>query len=149
VSPTADVISRWFLALGLVLGLNLGGALGHSFACATKPDGPAKVSPALLALHDAYREAQRSGTSFRADNPLVRIVDDRVVIDAAASGEARVLEADLIRLGLRRVAVFGRLVSGELPIAAIPALDSLSSLAFARESTAGLRRGSGPSPRSP
>ena len=94
----------------------------------------AKISPDLLALHESYREARRRGSVFRPTSPSLRIVDDRVVIDATASGDARALEADLVALGMRNAAAFGRIVSGELPIDAIPALDTLASLAFARPS---------------
>jgi len=59
-------------------------------------------------------------------------VDDRVIIDATATGEARVLEADLVARGMRRAVTFGRVVSGEVPIRAAPTLVTLDSLASAR-----------------
>ena len=90
---------------------------------------PAKVSPELVVLYEDYGNA-------RQRNPLLRISEDRVLIDAAASGDVRALESDLVALGMRHVAVFGRLVSGELPIVAIPVLSTLDSLAFARPSVA-------------
>jgi hypothetical protein len=104
------------------------------YSAADKPS--TKVSPDLVALHESYREARRSGAGFRPDNPLLRVVEDRVVIDAVATGDTRALEADLVALGLRHAAAFGRIVSGELPIAAIPTLATLASLAFARPATA-------------
>jgi hypothetical protein len=103
-------------------------------AATTRPgDKPSsKVSPDLLALSEAYREARRRGVAFEPGSAVLRIVDDRVVIDATAAGDTVALEADLIALGLRHAAAFGRVVSGELPIDAIPGLDTLASLAFAR-----------------
>ena len=100
-------------------------ALANSVAIAA----PAKVSPELVVLYEDYGNA-------RQRNPLLRISEDRVLIDAAASGDVRALESDLVALGMRHVAVFGRLVSGELPIVAIPVLSTLDSLAFARASVA-------------
>jgi hypothetical protein len=125
------VIGHRAVVLTLIAGL----AAGPLLACASssragKPS--AKISPDLLALHESYRAARQRGGDFRSDNPLLRVVDDRVVIDATAAGDARALEADLVALGVRHAAVFGRIVSGELPIAAIPTLETLASLAFAR-----------------
>lgn len=134
---------------GLFPGLALGLASASALAGSSKAMGPEKISPELLALHEAYGEAQRSGATLRLDSPLLRIVDDRVLIDAAATGDARALEADLVALGMRHPAVFGRLVSGELPIPSIPALSALGSLAFAQPSTPSIVPGPGAPPRGP
>jgi hypothetical protein len=42
------------------------------------------VSAELLALHAAYRDARLSAAEFRPANPLLRVSDDRVLIDAVA-----------------------------------------------------------------
>ena len=55
-----------------------------------------------------------------------------VSIDTAAAGDPEVLAADLEALGLQSGAVFGRMVSGLLPMSAIPVLETLDSLQFAR-----------------
>lgn len=123
------------LALITVLAAGpLSGCSGSSSDSTGKPS--AKVDPDLLALHESYREAQQRGADLRPNNSLLRVVDNRVVIDATATGDALVLQADLVRLGMRNAAVLGRIVSGELPIAAIPTLATLASLAFARPATA-------------
>ena len=98
-----------------------------------KPSG--KISADLLALYAAYQDAKQHGVDFRPGNPTVRIVDDRVLIDAAASRDAQQLQTDLAALGLQHGAAFGRMVSGQLPIAAIPELAKLESLAFARSTS--------------
>jgi hypothetical protein len=97
-------------------------------------DKMTKVGQELLALYDEYSAhlASRKGEKFQSANPLVRLVEDRVVIDATASGEATVLKADLLALGMQRAVAFGRIVSGELPIRSIPAMGRLESLNFAR-----------------
>lgn len=102
------------------------------------PEGAAatasKVGAALSALHEEYLAHERlgDGTVFVPKDPTLRIVEDRVVIDAVASGETNDLRGDLESLGMRRAASFGRVVSGQLPIIAIADLDALESLQFAR-----------------
>ena len=108
--------------------------------------GPAggKVNPALTALHaeHAAHKAAAKSVAFRSRNRLARVVaGDRVVVDATADGDARALEADLVSLGMRNTAVFGRVVSGELPIAAVPSLANVAGLRLARPSYAMRRVG--------
>jgi hypothetical protein len=83
------------------------------------PQNPTKVSADLVQLY----EAARSGRTPR---------DERVVIDAVASGDVTALKADLEGLGMQDAVAFGRIVSGRLPVSAISALNGLASLQFAR-----------------
>ncbi|MGH8573148.1 MAG: hypothetical protein ACREX8_11330, partial [Gammaproteobacteria bacterium] len=73
-----------------------------------------------------------SAPAFKSSNALAPVAGGSVVIDATASGDPEALAADLRALGAENVTVFGRMVSGRLPITAIPALQDLSSLQFAR-----------------
>lgn len=62
-----------------------------------------KAGGALLALFQEYQEyVEREGTSdgFEPSNPLIRLVEDRVIIEAVANGNADDLDADLKGLGL-------------------------------------------------
>jgi hypothetical protein len=97
-----------------------------------------KIGPELSSLYKQYSATLASdpGAPFRSTNPLVHIIEDRVVIDAVASGDVDTLKADLVSLGMEQAATFGRIVSGQLPIAAIPALARLASLNFARPASA-------------
>jgi hypothetical protein len=121
-------------------------------AAGDKSGRGAKVAPELTALHDEFASylASDRARPFRPGNPLVRVIEDRVVIDAVASGEASALQADLVALGMRGAAAFGRVVSGELPISSIPAMAELLSLNSARAAT-GIVHGakSPPSPGTP
>jgi hypothetical protein len=63
--------------------------------------------------------------------PLV-VTGDSITIDAIATGDPAALEADLVALGAVNTAIAGHLVSAQFPIAAIPVLESLASLRFAR-----------------
>jgi hypothetical protein len=111
---------------------------GGPQAEAAKGQRTSKIAPELIALHDEYSSHLASGSqeAFRSANRLAQIVDGRVVVDAVASGEASVLQADLTALGMRDSVSFGRIVSGQLPISSIPALATLSSLNFARAASA-------------
>src|SRR5678815_4307459 len=48
------------------------------------------------------------------------------------SGDVNALKADLESLGMQNAVAFGRIVSGQLPVSAIPAAARLTSLRFAR-----------------
>ena len=108
-----------------------------------------KVAPELAALYDEYSSyaASHKAGVFRSANPLVRVIDDRVVIDAVASGDVNLLKTDLVSLGMQKAVAFGRIVSGEIPISAIPAMAALPSLNFARAASALIQGRS--EPRSP
>src|SRR5262245_39145604 len=127
-------MKRWFLILLPAILLTAGSGNGQS-----AKDGPlSKLSPNLVALHEQYNSQLAYGTAavFRSDDPLVIMVDDRVVVDAVASGNADVLKSDLVSLGMQNAVPYGRVVSGELPITAIPAAAALTSLNFARPAAA-------------
>jgi len=106
-----------------------------------------KIGPELIALYDEYSSYIASGKrgGFKSSSPLVRLVDDRVVIDAVASGDPNVLKSDLEALGMQQAVTFGRVVSGQLPILAIPSMAKLSSLNSVRAASAFLQE----TPRSP
>ena len=91
------------------------------------PKGSGKINPALAALYaeHAGHAAQQSGVPFASSNPLARVVNERVVIDAVADADVLALQAALSALGMQNVAVFGRVISGQLPISAIPALEGV------------------------
>ena len=108
-------------------------------------DGPwAKVSGELAALYDEYVSyvERGSGETFRPSNPLLRVINGGVVIDAVASRDAGALQSDIEALGMQKAAAFGRMVSGQLPILAIDDMAALDSLKFARPAYASTRRGS-------
>jgi hypothetical protein len=107
-------------------------AAGTGPAALDKDGAMEKTSPELLALYDAYLAAQRRGIPFTVNDPLVRIVDDRVIVDAVAAGSVAALETDLRTLGMRETVSAGRIVSGQLPISSIAGLASLQSLRFVR-----------------
>ena len=127
-------MTRWFVVPALVLVI-LCGLCGDRAQAATDKSGfMAKATPDLAVLYDEYMSSPaRQGTgTFQPSNPLLRLIDDRVVIDAVASGDVKALQADLVALGMHGSVAVGRIVSGQLPISAIAALPALTSLKFAR-----------------
>ena len=101
----------------------------------------AKLSAELTTLYDEYSSYLASGERgvFKPSSPLVQLVEDRVIIDAVASADAKVLKSDLEALGMQQAVAFGRVVSGQLPIVAIRPMAELPSLNFARAATAVLQ----------
>src|SRR6266478_4684156 len=128
------MIRRWVCILATVSILAASSTMAQ-----TSKDGPmAKLTHSLVHLHaqHAAHLAQRRPAPFSSDDALVTMVNDRVVIDAVASGDVDVLKSDLVALGMQRAVTFGRVVSGQLPISAIPAAAGLGSLRFAQSAAA-------------
>src|SRR5262245_49513129 len=94
-------------------------------------------------LHAEFLTHQVAGGNapFQSKNSLLSISADDVMIDAVAAGPVHALKADLQALGLKDAVSHGRLVSGRLPMSAIPALSSLPTLHFARPALATTRAG--------
>jgi subtilisin family serine protease len=105
-----------------------------------------KAGSNLMALHSRYQPkvslgSTKNAAAFKVRNTKARVKGDKVAVEFTASGDAQQLAADLRRLGATNLTVFGRKVSGNLAIKSIPALDSLSTLQFARPSYAATRAG--------
>ena len=132
-------MNRRLLILSLVLLLPL--AANSTQAQSSK--SAAKIPRNLIALYDQYsRHLAQSSASSLSDDPLVRRVDDGVVVDAVASGDVEILKADLVSLGMQGAVAFGRIVSGQLPISSIPVAAALTSLRFAQTAKAVTNSGS-------
>jgi hypothetical protein len=103
----------------------------------------AKIGPELRALYGTYRMAQELGRPLQFTDPSIQVVEDRVVVDAVASGDVGALRDRLIGLGMKSAATTGRIVSGQLPISQIAAMAALPELRFARAAMSTTRGGSG------
>ncbi len=93
-----------------------------------------KIGPDLAALPAEYQDhaAQGGPGPFEPGNPLMRVRDGFVVIDAVASSNGTALKDDLDAMGLQGGEVYKSTVSGLLPISAITGIVGLESLQFAR-----------------
>jgi subtilisin family serine protease len=91
------------------------------------------MSGMLLELAAAYGLGQPQGRpAARRTDPRVRIVEDRVIVEAIAAGDTGRLQADLAALGARNVVGFGRVVSAEVPLRRLGDLPGLASLHWVR-----------------
>ena len=126
-------MKHWMVICGLaVLLICLG---GRPASAQSAKNGPmAKLAHSLVNLHEQYTTylAQRSAVPFSSGDRLVTLAENRVVVDAVASEDVNALKADLESLGMQHAVAFGRIVSGQLPVSAIPAAARLTSLRFAR-----------------
>jgi hypothetical protein len=107
-------------------------------------DGPlAKVGSQLALMYRAFERHQqaKAGQPFRPSRYARSIFDEHVAIDAIATQDVRSLRMDLEQLGLRRAATAGAVVSGYLPVRAIPEAAQLTTLRSAQVAVARLRVG--------
>jgi hypothetical protein len=118
---------RFTLALSLVL---VFGLLGVTFAAAQQPPNTKtqKISSHLAQATQQGGEAAAFATelSYTTVTP-----NNTVLIDAIATADVNQLLTDLEALGLTNAATAGNLISGELPLTSVSALDSLASLQLA------------------
>ena len=119
--------SRRFQALALGSTLALVMVLTIPAAAQTTPSGTtaAALTPAQK-LWDGLAAKADSASRSRSAIPTL------VTIDATASGDGKVLLADLQALGLVDGTAFRRMVSGRLPVGALTAASNLASLKFLR-----------------
>lgn len=101
----------------------------------TDPGDPlAKVHHALLGLHDdfAAHSLRRSARAFAPRQPFLHVQGNSVVMEAVAEGDPKALAQSLAELGMTRVAVHGRVVSGLMPISDVEQLADVPGMRFAR-----------------
>ncbi len=83
----------------------------------------------LTYLYFEYQDFLGSGTgAFDPSNSYVNVIGDSVVIDARADGDVVALRDSLEVIGLRVTGTYGPMISGLLPINAIPYAAGLGSL---------------------
>lgn len=144
LSMTTSGVSQWwqmFLMAALIwTGSGVQACVPQA---ADKAGQMSKVAPELITLYDEYSSYVASGKRgvFKPSRSLAQIIDDRVIVDAVASGDANVLKSDLDALGMQQAVAFGRIVSGQLPILAIRSMATLPSLNSARAASAILQGG--------
>ncbi len=111
--------------------------------------GPmAKVGVALAELHaqhevfQAERPLRLAQPPLEPADPMIRVRDGYVTIEAVAADDTETLLRELEALGLQGGAAFGPMVSGRLPIAALDDMAALDALRQARPAMAITRAGS-------
>ena len=86
-----------------------------------------KIRAALQKKLQTLQLLKSQTSSGKQDDPLI-------LIDAIAKGEPHILLNDLRALGMKSIAVHGRIISGQLPLSVVDRLDSLPSLNEAKSS---------------
>ena len=98
------------------------------------------VSDDLLELREEYDSRGQSQTGeFVPSNSALKLIGDRVVVDAVAADDGAALGRELETIGASDVSVVGRNVSAQLPIDSIGKLEGLPNLKYARASYAQAR----------
>jgi hypothetical protein len=141
-------------ALALALGLVLTACLPEA---TSREPAPPDVAPAdgkggesldtlgrdLVRVYGEYRAFMATSgareQAFVPSDPALLVADGRVAVDATASGDPALLERALEALGLVEASRFGPVVSGHLPISALPEAAALSSLRRMVAAKAGTR----------
>jgi hypothetical protein len=98
-------------------------------------EGPLKKAGSKLA--DLFAEFQtqntvNSVTTFTSNNSLLHTENNNVLVDIIAFGDPSDLEQDLIDLGMSVYGIAGPIISGFLPINAIPTVSLLENVNFFR-----------------
>lgn len=112
-------------------------------------DGPmARVGMDLSLLYQEHRNFKMKGgelllrRSFKSSLPLARIKNEKVVIDVVAAGDVDSLVQELVVLGMENISVYGRVISGSIPISSLEQTATIATLRFARPVYAKTREGS-------
>jgi len=98
----------------------------------------ARVGLELALLFHEHRDfaARRQVTAkkeiFKPSGGMLRIRDEMVVVDVVAAGDVTELLSQLQAHGMHQAAVYGRMVSGLLPIASLQSVAQLPALKLAR-----------------
>lgn len=90
--------------------------------------------PRLRAEYLRYLATQgaAAGSDFRPGAQMLRVANGYVLVDLVAANNANELQADLLALGAKDVAVHKSMVSAQIPIVALNQVGDLPSLQFAR-----------------
>lgn len=95
---------------------------------------PSKLGDLLQII--ALEQTNQLDSSSAYDRSMAAsvVADDYVVIDATAESDPHLLRNQLLSIGMQGGEVAGLMVGGRLPVSAVPALEGLSALRFARVS---------------
>ena len=98
-----------------------------------------KISPALQRLYNnsiAERMAATSGNKpvivTDAMDKYLQVKQGRVVIDITVKESMALTEKNLQQAGFITTGVYGRVISGTLPVTALPKLEAISTIRYAR-----------------
>ena len=108
------------------------------------PKTSSKLSPELKNLYENSNAATKKTESVKTDlsvkpspatnalNKYMQIKGDRVVVDITVKQDMATAKTALQKMGVQITAVFGRVISGTIPIASLPQLEASTSVQFAK-----------------
>ena len=103
------------------------------------PKTSSRLSPDLKKLYDNYgpnakrvESNAKAAPSSDAMNKYMQIRGDKVVVDITVKQDINTATIELKKMGLQITGVFGRVISGLMPISSIPQLETATSVKFAR-----------------
>ena len=105
-----------------------------------------RISPSLQRL---YETAAGKKTQAPADKPwmandaldkYLQVKDGRVVVDITVKEHLPAASIALQQLGLKITGVYGRVISGSIPVAALPKLQGVSAIQYAKPAYRPMRR---------
>ncbi|GJL79850.1 MAG: hypothetical protein NPINA01_28390 [Nitrospinaceae bacterium] len=113
----------------------------------SRPSIRPKVGKHLREVYEDFQSFRKNKSfsfkgKFRPQNSMVKVSDSYVVIDAIAVSDPNDLKEELEGIGLKNAGIFGKMVSGLLPISAVDQLPQCHYLTFARPSMAATNAGS-------
>jgi len=141
-TPPPPPVQDWNTPVGLRAVESFSGA-DH----AGKDGVMARVGFDLTLLYQEHRDfILRGGAAvlkhgFQPSQKLARVRDEKVVIDAVAVEDAGLLAQELVALGMKNLSIYGKVVSGRLPVAALEQAAQLGSLRLVRPAYAAAMTG--------
>lgn len=103
------------------------------------PKPSTKLSPDLKKLSDQYGPHAKAAESTQKPVPsndaltkYMQIKGDKVVVDVTVKTDLASARAELKSLGFQETAVYGRVISGLIPISSLSQLESTTSIRYAK-----------------
>lgn len=109
-----------------------------------------KVSPALVNLQKDYSAGKVLGKASPGSDALqnlMQIRGDKVLVDFTAKGDAEAARAELQKMGVTITSVYGRVLSGLVPISLLSKLESSNTIRFAKPAFKPRHQGTERSPK--
>ncbi len=100
------------------------------------PKTSSKLSPALISLHEksvpGFQNRANPNSIPDAMQNYMQVKGDKVLVDFTAKDDVNVTKTSLEKMGVRITGVYGRVISGYVPVTLLPQLETVSSLRYVK-----------------
>ena len=110
------------------------------------PKIPSRLSPELKKLSENYgpnariaQSTQKPAVPADALSSFFQIKGGKIVVDVTATGDLQTTLAELIKLGFQVKASYGKVISGLIPLSALPQLESATAIRWVKPAYKPLR----------